>query len=153
MPPIGACLKHQIRVREEPVLSPRRCPCASCPYRRDVPSGIWAACEYDKLTDYDGSTIDQVKAGAFSIFLCHQQDGHLCAGWVGCHDMAENLAIRMNPRVDYDAVLSYQSPVPLFDSGAEAAAHGKRDINDPDIRAQQKIIQLARQQARRPGAR
>lgn len=83
--------------------------------------------------------------GAFAAFFCHTQDGHLCAGWVGCHDMHENLAIRMRDDLDYDAILNYRCPVPLFTSGAEAAAHGKRDIPNPGSAAQQKIGQLLRQ--------
>jgi hypothetical protein len=35
-------------------------PCASCPYRKDVPSGIWAAHEYTKLLAYDGDILDQL---------------------------------------------------------------------------------------------
>lgn len=30
-------------------LTPRKTPCASCPYRKDVPSGVWEASEYEKL--------------------------------------------------------------------------------------------------------
>ena len=26
-------------------------PCSSCPYRKDVPSGVWAHHEYEKLRD------------------------------------------------------------------------------------------------------
>lgn len=124
--------------------TPRQRPCASCPYRRDVPSGIWEAHEYNKLPAYDKSVLDQAVAGAFSPFYCHTKDGHLCAGWVGCHDMEENLAIRMADNLDHDAIRAYRSPVPLFASGAEAAAHGKRDISAPGPRAQRKIIQLLR---------
>jgi uncharacterized protein DUF6283 len=130
------------------VITPRKRPCASCPYRRDVPSGLWEAHEYDKLGSYDGDTAVQAIAGAFKAFFCHTKDGHLCAGWVGCHDMHENLAIRMHDGVDYDAVLNYRSPVPLFASGAEAAAHGKRDIANPGPEAQRKIEQLIRARQR-----
>lgn len=127
-------------------ITPRRRPCSTCPYRRDVPSGIWDAHEYDKLPSYDGSTTEQVMAGAFALFFCHTADGSLCAGWVGCHDMAENLAIRMvAENIDYDAVLQYQSPVPLFGSGAEAAEHGKREISNPSPAACAKIQRLLKQ--------
>lgn len=34
-------------------------PCASCPYRRDVPEGVWHPEEYSKLRAYDGSTGEQ----------------------------------------------------------------------------------------------
>jgi hypothetical protein len=131
------------------LIGPRRRPCSSCPYRRDVPSGLWSAEEYDKLPRFDGSIADQAMAGATAAFFCHQQDGNLCAGWVGCHDMYETLAIRLHPGVDRDAVVGYQSPVPLFASGAEAAEHGKREINTPGAEARRKISQLVRQQERR----
>lgn len=127
----------------------RNRPCASCPYRRDVPSGIWDASEYDKLPAYDGGTAEQILARAAGLFHCHSQPENLCAGWVGCHDMYESFAIRFNAgRVD-PAVYDYVSPVPLFASGTEAAEHGKRDLLHPGERAQRKIGQLRQQQERR----
>ncbi|MGW4372017.1 DUF6283 family protein [Nocardia takedensis] len=57
-----------------------------CPYRRDVPSGIWDHTEYRKLRAYDNELPDQPAA----LFQSHQQDAgddrrRMCAGWVGCH--------------------------------------------------------------------
>lgn len=115
-------------------------PCGSCPYRRDVPSGIWDASEYAKLPGYDGEIADQVAAGAFGLFFCHQQDGNLCAGWVGCHDMAHMLATRLH-RVAPE-VYHYRSPVPLFTSGREAAQHGLAEINRPGPAARRAIQRL-----------
>lgn len=102
----------------------RLSPCPSCPYRRDVPSGIWAPSEYAKLPLYDLSTEEQAEVGAFAPFYCHATPDFLCAGWAGCHDMAENLAMRLHHRTIDPAVYDYVSPVPLFSSGAQAAAHG-----------------------------
>ena len=125
----------------------RKTPCPSCPYRRDVPSGIWAAEEYDKLPTYDGDVPEQVMARATGLFHCHSQPADLCAGWVGCHDMANNLAVRLwHPD---PAVFDYVSPVPLFASGAEAADHGKRDLPKPGPEATRKARQLRRLQAAR----
>lgn len=124
-------------------------PCPSCPYRLDVPSGIWDASEYDKLPVFDLGTGEQALAGASAPFHCHSTPALLCAGWAGCHDMAENLAIRMNIRVIDPAVFDYVSPVPLFTSGAEAAEHGKRDLPAPGPEAVRKARQLLRLQARR----
>lgn len=130
-------------------VKPRKTPCPSCPYRRDVPSGIWSAEEYDKLPGYDGSTAEQAMAGAFAPFFCHQRTGELCAGWVGCHDMDENLAIRVSREdLDVDAIFEYQSPVPLFSSGAEAAEHGKREIRCPGASARKKIDSLIQMRER-----
>jgi hypothetical protein len=121
-------------------------PCPSCPYRRDVPSGIWHASEYDKLPLYDLGTGEQVLARATALFHCHSQPASLCAGWVGCHDMDSNLAMRMNVRDVDPAVFEYSSPVPLFASGAEAAEHGKRDLPQPGPAARRKVQQLLRMQ-------
>lgn len=132
------------------MLKVRSRPCPSCPYRRDVPSGIWAADEYVKLPGYDGDVPEQAAAGAFALFHCHTAPDRLCAGWAGCHDMENNLAVRMNAeRLDLDAVLGYGSPVPLFASGAEAAGHGLRDLLAPSDDARRKMRQLLRLQARR----
>lgn len=105
---------------------PRHRPCASCPYRAKVPSGVWDASEYDKLPEYDKETWDQPQA----VFHCHQQDGTVCAGWLGYGDPTQLLAVRIGisaGRLD-PACADYTTDVPLFASGAEAAAHGKRDI-------------------------
>lgn len=119
-------------------------PCESCPYRRDVPSGVWDASEYAKLPAYDNDTASQ-PAG---VFLCHQQDGRVCAGWAGCHDMDHSFALRiasatgqMAPEA-VEATLGYESPVALFGSGAEAAAHGTRDFERPDRSARRVIGKL-----------
>ena len=131
-------------------IRPRPRPCSTCPYRRDVPSGIWSVTEYDKLPLYDGETGEQAMAGAFAPFFCHSAPELLCAGWTGCHDMAECLAIRMHSRsLDLDAIYDYVSPVPLFASGAEAAEHGKRDLLDPGAEAKRRSLQLLRVIVRR----
>lgn len=131
-------------------VGPRKKPCPTCPYRLDVPSGLWAESEYDKLPAYDGTTEDQVVAGAVAPFFCHSTPDDLCAGWVGCHDMRHNLAIRFSREpMDYDAIMSYESPVPLFASGAEAAEHGKRDMYEPGEEACQAIGKLQKIVAKR----
>lgn len=125
-------------------LGPATRPCSSCPYRRDVPSGIWSKQEYDKLPEFDRPGWAQPP----KAFFCHLDNGRLCAGWVGCHDMMESLGLRIALAVglisaeDAEAALDYVSPVELFASGAEAAAHGCRDIEHPEpeaIRAAQKL--------------
>jgi Family of unknown function (DUF6283) len=112
-------------------------PCPSCPYRRDVPSGVWAAEEYDKLPGYDGDTMSQRPA----VFLCHQLTGRVCAGWAGSHDMGESLALRVAACAGtmtgeaIEATLDYTSPVALFASGAEACAHGLAELTSPSREA------------------
>jgi hypothetical protein len=105
-----------------------------------VPSGVWCAEEYLKLPRYDGDTGQQFMAGATGLFYCHQQDGKLCAGWVGCHDMHHAAAVRLHPIAP--EAYSYRSPVPLFATGAQAAAHGLADIQEPGERAQRAIRRL-----------
>lgn len=124
-------------------------PCGSCPYRRDVASGIWDASEYEKLAAYDEETFAQPQG----IFLCHQQDGRACAGWCAVHDMAHSLALRLGAhRIDSDtlnAILDYETPVDVFLSGTEAAQHGLADVMDPDARARRQIARLEQKAARR----
>jgi hypothetical protein len=113
---------------------------------------VWAPQEYDKLPAYDASTAEQ-PVGAF---LCHQQDGRLCAGWAGCHDMGGNLALRFAvirgeiSEEDFEATLDYESPVPLFESGAAAAEHGMADIEAPDERAVKTMAKLTRKISKKP---
>lgn len=124
---------------------PAKNPCGSCPYRRDVPSGVWHPSEYAKLPEYDKSTAEQPPG----VFLCHQQDGRMCAGWVGCHDQQNLLALRFwalngaDPD-DVDEVLDYTTEVPLFDSGAEAAEHGMAEVETPGPKAARTIDRLTK---------
>ena len=129
-------------------------PCASCPYRTDVPSGIWSEEEYAKLPLYDGPTVAQPPR----LFLCHQHDrsddrARVCGGWAGCHDGDHLLALRVaahsgsiTPETA-QAIRDYVSPVPLFASGAEAAAHGVREIRSPGPDARRAIEKIRRNRA------
>lgn len=125
------------------LLRPRKNPCASCPFRRDVPSGVWAESEYDKLPAYDGTTGEQAVAGALGVFLCHNDPARsVCAGWAALSNtdtLALRLASSLDKDVDVDACLDYTTAVPLFASGAEAAAHGKAEIMAPPAEATEVI--------------
>lgn len=129
-------------------------PCSTCPYRLDVPSGVWGADEYAKLPRYDGDLVRQMLAGAASAFDCHHKPyGLLCSGWVGAHGPGNLLALRVlgtggDGRVLDPAVWSYESPVPLFASGAAAAMHGLRDIADPGPAARAAMARIASSRAR-----
>jgi hypothetical protein len=124
--------------------APAKNPCGSCPYRQDVPSGVWARSEYEKLPDYDLPTGEQ----PISVFLCHQQDGRLCAGWVGCHDMEDSLGLRLAVplgSITVEAMVAaydYESPVPLWESGQEAHDHGVADIDAPSEKATRTVNKL-----------
>lgn len=119
---------------------PSKAPCGTCPYRRDVPSGVWDASEYEKLPLYDGDTTQQIMGGSIALFFCHQNDGHLCAGWAGCHDTNHLAALRFN--AVHPETFGYVSPAPLFSSGAEAAEHGMRDIDNPSPEARLAVAKL-----------
>jgi len=124
-------------------------PCESCPYRRDVPSGVWSAAEYAKLREYDNEIYDQ----PMGIFQCHQADrddpgARLCAGWVGVHGQ-ELLALRVGVATgQLDAsVMEYSTPVELFASGTEAAEHGEADIEEPGEAAMDMVAKIAANRA------
>lgn len=124
-------------------------PCVSCPYRKDVPSGVWAAEEYQKLPQYDGEIMDQLQNGGHALFLCHQMNNALCSGWLGCHGPTNLLAMRlMSEKVELNT-FDYTTDIPLFASGAEAAAHGMRDIDTPNAPAQRIVARIQRKQDRR----
>lgn len=122
---------------------PPKVPCGTCPYRKDVPSGIWDASEYVKLPEYDGGTTDQLMKGAMALFMCHQNDGCLCGGWLLTHDRNHLLALRMH-KVD-PSVWDYAPDIEVFASGQEACDHGLADIADPSPQAERKIAGLLKQ--------
>jgi hypothetical protein len=116
-----------------------------------VPAGIWASEEYAKLRRYDANTPDQPTG----LFQCHQADAdsavrRVCAGWAGCHEGEELLALRLAvldgsmDATTYRAVVEYTSPVPLFPSGRDAAAHGEAGIDAPDETARLVINKIIR---------
>lgn len=121
---------------------PRKTPCASCPYRCQVPSGVWDASEYEKLPAYDGETWEQ----SARVFMCHQGDGAVCSGWLGHRDPSDLLAVRIGiatGNLDPECA-EYRTSVRLFESGAEAAVHGVKHIEDPDGRARDTIEKIVR---------
>lgn len=123
-------------------------PCKSCPYRKDVPSGVWAAEEYDKLPSYDGEIVEQLMKGGTALFLCHQQNNALCSGWLGCHGPENLVALRLHHEHVRPEVFEYESPIPLFSSGVEAAEHGKRDIDNKSDRADRVVNSLLKKRNR-----
>jgi hypothetical protein len=94
-----------------------------------------------KLPEYDKETGEQ----PFSLFMCHQNDGCLCGGWLMTHDRQNLLALRMH-RVD-PSVWNYAPDVEVFKSGLEACRHGILGINNPSPEAKRKIDGLLRKRA------
>jgi hypothetical protein len=130
---------------------PRPRPCASCPYRRDVPSGVWDSEEYDKLPRYDGDTAYQSP----NAFMCHQQDGHVCSGWLGHREAYDLLAVRIGVSTGTldPSCLDYATDVPLWSSGEEAQQAGCRDIAEPSPEAVRVMGKVMRTRGARASAR
>jgi hypothetical protein len=123
-------------------------PCHSCPYPLAAPAGVWAADEYAKLPAYDRPTSEQ----PMKVFLCHQQNGRVCAGWCATHDMDHALAVRILWMTDPElarALVEYSTPVEVFGSGREAAKHGLAAIADPPPAACRAIDRLIAKERRR----
>ena len=86
--------------------------------------------------------------------MCHQLNGRICAGWVGCHDGTHLLALRLAclggtlTAEQIQEIRNYVSPVPLFRSGTEAAEHGLSKVNNPDERARETIAKISRRRRR-----
>jgi hypothetical protein len=118
--------------------------CTVCPYRKDVPSGVWSEGEYEKLPPYDLPTASQ----PFGPFLCHATPERYCHGWAVVHSSRghayELVALRVFPA---DNELPPEG-VPLFGSGTEAAEHGKRDILNPSPEAVAAVDRLMRKYER-----
>ena len=116
-------------------MSIRAQPCEACPYRRDVPSGMWHADEYLKLPPYDAPTQEQPAAP----FLCHATPDFFCHGWavVGMTrgHAYELLSLRLYEALGGEASMVPEPKVPLFGSGLEAAEHGLRAIRRPGKKA------------------
>jgi len=110
-------------------------PCEFCPYREDVPSGVWAAHEYEKLVEYDKPTYDQPPMP----FGCHATPEFYCHGWAVCHSNRGHafalLALRFVEMSTGAEVEIPEPAVPLFESGADAAFHGMADIERPSEEA------------------
>lgn len=115
-------------------------PCESCPYRQDVPSGVWAEEEYRKLPDYDQETMHQPSG----VFLCHQGNNRVCGGWAAVCGVREKkdrrfelLSLRLASGLfglreeTVESIRDYRSPVPLFRSGKEAMEHGLKELEEP----------------------
>lgn len=123
---------------------PRKNPCASCPYRKNVVSGVWAESEYRKLPRYDGEMHEQ---SATAVFMCHQNDGGCaCSGWLAHREPGDMLAVRLgiiHGELD-PSCLDYTTDVELFDSGAAAAEHGMADMETPSDDAVAVIRKIAR---------
>lgn len=127
-------------------------PCETCPYRRDVPSGVWAAEEYAKLPEYDKPTGDQPPFA----FFCHTSPNFLCTGWAVVHGKNpkrgyELLSLRLAASLGHPLEKILATTVPLFKSGAAAAKHGLKDIDHPSLRARRAVRKVETARKRKAG--
>lgn len=127
-----------------------RAPCQSCPYRKDVPSGIWAAEEYDKILVYDNETTLQPP----KAFLCHLNNGCLCRGWLDVH-RDQPLGLRfavalgiLDPEA-VDRALDEGPATPVFASAAAAAKHGRKAIKRPSRKAREMVAKIETKRGRK----
>lgn len=129
--------------RENGPAKPRKNPCASCPFRKNVPSGIWDETEYQKLATYDGEMHEQ---SATASFMCHQEDGCVCSGWLAYRNPEDMLAVRLGLILgELDkSCLDYTTDVPLFETGAAAAEHGMKQYTAPGQDAARAISKITR---------
>lgn len=131
------------------LMKPPKVPCGTCPYRRDVPGGIWEASEYAKLPEYDAETALQ----PLGVFMCHNGGGEkICGGWLLTHPREDLLALRLNANHIDPSVWNYAPRVAVFGSGAEAARHGIAGIKKLSPAAERKIDGLLRKRAKEKGA-
>lgn len=120
-------------------------PCVSCPYRCDVPSGIWHPDEYAKLPPYDRNE-------AFEKFMCHSERSKLCRGWLSVH--CESVAVRLcMSKGDVTPEEVFAKPlVKLFNTGLAAAVHGMKQVNRPGKKAREMIASLTKKLTSAPAA-
>lgn len=114
-------------------------PCATCPFRKDTPPGIWSAEEYKRLSAWDGGGIEGMNR---SVFLCHSastpERQFACRGWMEvCH---QNIGVRLSMlRIKFNPS---PTKVPLYKSGMAARRAGLRGVKRPGAKALAAIKKL-----------
>jgi hypothetical protein len=120
-------------------------PCATCPYRKDVPSGVWAKEEYDKLPNWDNIM-------GRGVFLCHNGSADtkgkvLCRGWMEVHE--QNIFVRLAmAQTKFNDANIKPTKVPLYKSGAAARKAGLRDLNRPNLKAMAAVAKIEQRRAK-----
>jgi len=129
--------------------------CATCPYARTTPSGVWARDEYEKLRTYDegGGELTEWPDGskhvvpALATFHCHQEAvtkvDTVCRGWLSVH--RDSVAVRLacvDGRIDPNDV-PREVESEYYATGAAAADAGEADISSPSPTARKAVDRLA----------
>lgn len=123
-------------------------PCTTCPYRRDVPSGIWAREEYEKLPLYDRRPDGGI--GPLMTFHCHQEPQigkpTVCRGWLSVHLDCHAVRIAYFTGLltkEQLASIPREIEPGLYRSGREACRAGLKGIRRPGKKARAAIEKLA----------
>lgn len=123
-------------------------PCATCPYRKDTPPGIWDRSEYEKLPAWDGTEMHEMNT---AVFMCHSAniggEKRACRGWLEVH--SENKGVRIN-MITGRITMNKTTPtdVPLYDSGAQARRAGIRGVKRPSEKACSAIGKIVKARSR-----
>lgn len=112
-------------------------PCGACPYRRDVPPGVWAPEEYEKLGTYATTADGEITIAPFG---CHASPELLCNGWANVE--RDSIAMRFLEMREGPIDVP-PSNVPLYDTGAEARDAGLAGVTEPDRAARATMARLA----------
>lgn len=120
-------------------------PCATCPYRKDVPSGVWSHEDYEKLRKYDDAPMPTGEN--LGVFLCHNTSvagcNIACKGWLIVHD--DSIAVRLAFVRGQICIGDLKPPgMPLHESGAAAADFGQKQISRPNRKARSLVAKLAK---------
>lgn len=109
----------------------RKTPCDQCPWRRDLPTGVFPAKAF-KLsapTSYDA---------AMSSFACHmsgmEKGGATCAGFLLSYGAIHNIAVRIAQATRGLRLEEVSSPYPLFNTYREMAVANGVSPRAPALR-------------------
>jgi hypothetical protein len=108
----------------------RRQPCAECPWRKDVPTGVFPAKAFETSahTAYDG---------AMETFACHMSGAakaSVCAGFLLRHS-ENNIGIRLSlfkERIELDTI--HDGGLPVYETYREMAVANGVPADDPILR-------------------
>lgn len=138
-----------------------RVACGSCPYRRDTPSGVWAAEHYELLREMDSRRVIDLpypdgKGGTVTLptnnpnlatFHCHQENATgcptICRGWLSVerHSIGARLLVATGAIDPEDVPTEDESDI-YYSTGTEASEAGLVDIEEPGPEAERLMQRL-----------
>jgi len=135
------------------LLVPKRA-CSSCPYRRDVPSGVWAADHYHVLKELDcrrtiklpyptkdGIVMLDTPNPSPGTFHCHQSNATgkptVCRGWLSVE--RNSIGARL---LQMDEMPTEDESDFYYSTGTEACEAGLKGIESPSPEARALVEKL-----------